>query len=372
MELAYRLATEDSPLVKQIRDNVIVSIIPAADPDGRDRFVDWYYHHKINDTTEDSAFGGPPYWGKYIFHDNNRDINSSQITSREILEWYLKWHPPIIHDLHESVPFLYIYGAQPPHQAERRSDPYSEVPCVRQLRSEPARKVRHAGRVVVRLRRRVLARLRRLHGVQPQRPARFYETFGNGGANTMLRHIDRGPSGVAFGNNAFTKPRVVPREPALQGSRVVAAQQHELHGDRRPDRAAVRVELPEGAARELLSEEQELDRGRQDQRAVRLRHPRQPARHDGVDWMLGLLRQQGIEIGRATSEVKLKEGTFPPARSSSSAISRTGAWRRRCSRSRSTPIRSLRTYDDAAWTMGLMSHSEVKARSRTRPSSTWR
>ena len=42
MELAFRIATEDSPLVKQIRDNVIVSITPVADPDGRDRNVDWY------------------------------------------------------------------------------------------------------------------------------------------------------------------------------------------------------------------------------------------------------------------------------------------------------------------------------------------
>ena len=42
MELAYRVAVEDSPLVQQIRDNVIVSITPVADPDGRDRNVDWY------------------------------------------------------------------------------------------------------------------------------------------------------------------------------------------------------------------------------------------------------------------------------------------------------------------------------------------
>src|SRR5688572_4682465 len=41
MELAYRLATETSPLVTQIRDHVIVSITPVADPDGRDRNVDW-------------------------------------------------------------------------------------------------------------------------------------------------------------------------------------------------------------------------------------------------------------------------------------------------------------------------------------------
>ena len=42
MELAYRVAVEESPLVTQIRDNVIVSITPVADPDGRDRNVDWY------------------------------------------------------------------------------------------------------------------------------------------------------------------------------------------------------------------------------------------------------------------------------------------------------------------------------------------
>src|SRR4051794_25512633 len=43
MELCYRIATETSPLIRQIRDNVIVSITPVADPDGRDRNVDWFY-----------------------------------------------------------------------------------------------------------------------------------------------------------------------------------------------------------------------------------------------------------------------------------------------------------------------------------------
>src|SRR5437870_6788706 len=40
MELVYRLATEDSPIINQIRDNVIVSVTPVADPDGRHRNVD--------------------------------------------------------------------------------------------------------------------------------------------------------------------------------------------------------------------------------------------------------------------------------------------------------------------------------------------
>ena len=43
MELVYRLATETSPFISQIRDNVIVSVTPVADADGRDRNVDWFY-----------------------------------------------------------------------------------------------------------------------------------------------------------------------------------------------------------------------------------------------------------------------------------------------------------------------------------------
>ena len=53
MELVYRLATETSPLIKQIRENVIVSVTPQADPDGRDRNVDWFYR-----TQDQPAAGG--------------------------------------------------------------------------------------------------------------------------------------------------------------------------------------------------------------------------------------------------------------------------------------------------------------------------
>ena len=116
MELGYRLAVEDSPLINTIRDNVIVMITPVSEPDGRDRYVDWYYRHKLEQKTEEDGVPGPPYWGKYIFHDNNRDINYSQVTMKAGLDWYLNWHPPIMHDLHESVPFMYTFSGQAPQQ----------------------------------------------------------------------------------------------------------------------------------------------------------------------------------------------------------------------------------------------------------------
>jgi len=36
------------------------------------------------------------------------------MANQNFLRWYLDWHSPIMHDLHESVPFLYIYSGQAP------------------------------------------------------------------------------------------------------------------------------------------------------------------------------------------------------------------------------------------------------------------
>jgi hypothetical protein len=116
MELSYRLITETSPLINQIRDNVIVSITPVAEPDGRDRTIDWFYRDQESAAAGGGGRGGGgvPYWGKYAFHDNNRDFNVSLQTMRAIFDWYMKAHPPIVHDLHESEPLMYTYSGNAP------------------------------------------------------------------------------------------------------------------------------------------------------------------------------------------------------------------------------------------------------------------
>ena len=169
MELAYRLVTEDTPLIKKIRDNVIVTITPAAEPDGRDRYVDWYYKYKIHDTSEQDQAPGPPYWGKYIFHDNNRDINYSQMTMRTLLTWYLQWHPPIMHELHESEPFMYTFSGQAPQNPTLDPILYGELPVVFEFRNGADDQVRNAGRVDPRLRGHVVARISGFHVVESQR-----------------------------------------------------------------------------------------------------------------------------------------------------------------------------------------------------------
>jgi hypothetical protein len=66
MELTYRLATEESPLIQKIRSEVVVAVMPVADPDGRDRSIDWYNRSLIDVTDDNAAFeGGVPNWGKY-------------------------------------------------------------------------------------------------------------------------------------------------------------------------------------------------------------------------------------------------------------------------------------------------------------------
>src|SRR5258708_15448896 len=45
MELAYRLAVDESPYIKEIRDGMITLITPVVEVDGRDRMVDIYKWH---------------------------------------------------------------------------------------------------------------------------------------------------------------------------------------------------------------------------------------------------------------------------------------------------------------------------------------
>ena len=105
MEMAYRLAVDDSPYIKYIRSHMIVLITPVVEVDGRDRMVDLYKWHKAN---PGKMYPRLTYWGHYVAHDNNRDAMGMTLAlTRNVLGAYLGWHAQVLHDLHESVPFLY-------------------------------------------------------------------------------------------------------------------------------------------------------------------------------------------------------------------------------------------------------------------------
>ncbi len=105
MELAYRLAVDDAPYIRYIRSHMIVLITPVVEVDGRDRMVDLYRWHKAH---PGENWPRPVYWGHYVAHDNNRDAMAMTLDlTKNVLNAYLSWHAQVLHDLHESVPFLY-------------------------------------------------------------------------------------------------------------------------------------------------------------------------------------------------------------------------------------------------------------------------
>ncbi|HKW12226.1 MAG TPA: M14 family zinc carboxypeptidase, partial [Gemmatimonadaceae bacterium] len=105
MELAYRLAVDESPYIRNIRDHLITLITPIVEVDGRDRMVDvfnWHMKHP-GETYPDLV-----YWGHYVRHDNNRDAMGMTLKlTQNVLNTFVDWKAQVLHDLHESVPFLY-------------------------------------------------------------------------------------------------------------------------------------------------------------------------------------------------------------------------------------------------------------------------
>jgi hypothetical protein len=187
MELAYRLAVEDSPHVRAIRENAIVLITPVVEVDGRDRMVDLYRYRKANP--------GKPvpnliFWGKYVAHDNNRDnIGMALALSQAMMRTFLEYHPQVFHDLHESVPYLYTSTGTGPYNAWLDPMVVSEWQKLAYHEIEELTKRGVPGVWT--------------HGFYDgwapnymfyvanghNSIGRFYETFGNGGADTRERKL---------------------------------------------------------------------------------------------------------------------------------------------------------------------------------------
>lgn len=115
MELAYRLAVEETPFIQTIRKNSFVMLTPVLETDGRDRYVDTYYYRKQN---PDKPAIPLIYWGKYVAHDNNRDgMAISLAMSKNLMNTWFDYHPQVLHDLHESVPYLYVSTGTGPYNS---------------------------------------------------------------------------------------------------------------------------------------------------------------------------------------------------------------------------------------------------------------
>jgi hypothetical protein len=363
MELAYRLVTEDSPLVESIRSNVIVAIMPVADPDGRDRSIDWYFAHNV-DITDYEKMSGVPYWGKYTKHDDNRDINYAGMANQNFLRWYLDWHPPIMHDLHESVPFLYIYSGQAPQNPLWDPIVYGELPMfanwdMAQLTKYGMPGVWNHGYVDAWSPGYVAIMATNHNGLM-----RFYEIFGNAGATTMERTIAPpsspailGGGGGGFGD--FTKRQWYRPNPPYE---------HVLWSMRDNTNYAetgvlnslqLVAVLPQVILENFYVKSRNAITAGTKQEPYGFIMPDQedPTR---VAFVIHILRMQGIEVGRAKAAIKLSDGDYPAG----SLIVKTnqpyGPLAKTLLGKQTDPDPDLTTYDDSAWTMSLMTNTTIK------------
>jgi len=104
MELAYRLAVDESPYIKDIRDGVITLITPGCRSRRCDRVVTFTNGISRIQKTLSAA----DLLGKYVAHDNNRDAMGMTLKlTQNVLNTYVDWKAQVLHDLHESVPYLY-------------------------------------------------------------------------------------------------------------------------------------------------------------------------------------------------------------------------------------------------------------------------
>jgi Zinc carboxypeptidase len=120
LELAYRLAVSEQPMIRRIRERLVVLINPVSNPDGRDKQVEWFYRYLKGKTDEDTLpRQAPPYWGKYVFVDINRDAHQlTQETTKAVARMFFDWHPTVIHDLHEAVPLLMTWNGTGPYNPD--------------------------------------------------------------------------------------------------------------------------------------------------------------------------------------------------------------------------------------------------------------
>jgi hypothetical protein len=122
MLTAYELITEHQDWLK----NVIVIIDPCINPDGRDRYVNWYNQKKnaVNTTNRNSEEHDEAWpsgrFNHYLF-DLNRDwVWLTQVESAQRIAVYNDWLPHVHVDFHEQYfnnPYYFAPAAVPMHES---------------------------------------------------------------------------------------------------------------------------------------------------------------------------------------------------------------------------------------------------------------
>jgi hypothetical protein len=339
MEMAYRLAVEETPFMQQIRKNVIVLITPTLEVDGRDMQVDLYNWRKAN---EGKRAPNLLYWGKYVAHDNNRDsMGMALALTRNQMAHFLDYHPTVLHDLHESVSFLYTSTGTGPYNAWLDPMVVNEWQALAYHEIDEMTKRGVPGVWT--------------HGFYDgwapnymfyvanghNSIGRFYETQGGGGADT--REITTGAASTRTWYRPNPPlPRVkwsIRNNINLQQSAILFAMNHVaankekfLHNFYLKSKRSVAKAKTEGPAAWVL--------------------PGDEARPVGQAELLNLLKMQGCEVHRTNDAIETADGKFPAG---SYVVRMDQPYSRMADMLLDTQyynVNDPRPYDDTGWTLG--------------------
>jgi hypothetical protein len=339
MELAYRLAVEETPVIQAIRKNVIVMITPTLEVDGRDMQVDLYNYRKAN---EGKRAPNLIYWGKYVAHDNNRDsMGMALVLSRNQMAHFLEYHPTVLHDLHESVPFLYTSTGTGPYNA------WLDPIVINEWQSLAYHEIEEMTR-------------RGVPGVWTHgfydgwapnymfyvanghnSIGRFYETFGNGGADTQDRTVGQQSQRAWFRPNP-PLPRVkwsLRNNVNLQQSALLFAMNYVANNK---DRFLNNF---------YLKSKRSIEKARTEGPAAYVLPGNDQRPNEAAD-LVNLLKLQGCEVHRADKEFEVKEGKFPAG---SYVVRMDQPYSRMADMLLDTQyynVNDPRPYDDTGWTLG--------------------
>jgi len=116
IEAVHRLATDRSPEIQKILDNVVFLLVPSLNPDGEILVTDWY-NKNLGTPYEDAPL--PWLYHPYTGHDNNRDAYMfTQVETRLIGKIiYEEWFPEVWLDEHQmgnNGPRIFVMPAMDP------------------------------------------------------------------------------------------------------------------------------------------------------------------------------------------------------------------------------------------------------------------
>jgi hypothetical protein len=342
MELAYRLAVEDSPFIEDIRKNMIVMITPALEVDGRDRMVDLYNYRKAN-----PGKPTPPllYWGKYVAHDNNRDsLGMALALSRNQMRTFLEYHPTVLHDLHESVPYLYTMTGTGPYNAWLDPLAIDEFQALAYHEIEEMTKRGVPGVWT--------------HGFYDgwapnymlyiatghNSIGRFYETFGNGGADTRDRTLGANQTSRVWYRPNPPFPRVkwsLRNNVNMQQSGILFAMN------------LVAREKERFLNNFYLKSRRSLAKASNEGPAAYIIPGDTPRPVEAAD-MVNLMRLQGIEVHRATKDFSVKDQKFTAGSYIVRMDQPYSRWADMMLDTQYYNVSDPAPYDDTGWTMGAM------------------